>query len=202
MMPAEQPQYKPGPCPFLDTEGVCESAGECPGTLVRWTEEALREGATHLIVVLDKNTNEEYPTPVMPGTYVSAEVVRLQAVQSLQVMEVYAMHLDLETQRNEAVAFHLGYANNENVPYSPANPPRVHDLKCDLAPFQAVYLGCKSFEVRVNDRGYQVGDSLHLREYNRDNGLYTGRWVSKRVSYLLQGGTYGLPDNLCVMSLT
>jgi len=29
-MPAEQPQYKPGPCPFLGTEGVCESAGECP----------------------------------------------------------------------------------------------------------------------------------------------------------------------------
>jgi hypothetical protein len=76
-----------------------------------------------------------------------------------------------------------------------------HELKCDPEPFQAVYLGSKTFEARVNDRGYQLGDTLHLREYDRATGAYTGRWVSRRVTYLLQGGTYGLPDDLCVMSL-
>lgn len=76
-----------------------------------------------------------------------------------------------------------------------------HELKCDPEPFQAVYLGSKAFEVRVNDRDYKVGDSLHLREYDRATGAYTGRWVSKRVTYLLPGGAYGLPDDICVMSL-
>jgi hypothetical protein len=81
------------------------------------------------------------------------------------------------------------------------NLNKVHELKCDPEPFQAVYLGSKTFEVRVNDRDYMQGDSLHLREYDRATGKYTGRWVSKRVVYLLQGGQYGLPENLCVMGL-
>lgn len=78
---------------------------------------------------------------------------------------------------------------------------KVHELKCDPGPFQATYIGSKTFEVRVNDRDYKVGDTLHLREYDRITSTYTGRWVSKRVTYLLAGGSYGLPDNLVVMSL-
>lgn len=36
---------------------------------------------------------------------------------------------------------------------------KVHELKCHSDPFQSVYAGVKSFEIRVNDRDYQIGDS-------------------------------------------
>ena len=77
----------------------------------------------------------------------------------------------------------------------------VHDLKCWTDIFQDVYLGVKSFEVRVNDRGYQVGDTLHLREYNPTTNTYSGRWVSRRVTYILHGGKFGIPDNLVIMAI-
>jgi len=40
-----------------------------------------------------------------------------------------------------------------------------HILKCWPGPFAAVLDGSKRFEYRVDDRGYRVGDILHLREY-------------------------------------
>lgn len=58
-----------------------------------------------------------------------------------------------------------------------------HHLKTFPEYFNAVENGTKPFEVRKNDRNYQVGDTLHLQEYS--NGAYTGREVRKRsVTYL------------------
>ena len=39
--------------------------------------------------------------------------------------------------------------------------------------YEAVKCGDKTFEVRLNDRDYQVNDVLHLQEFN--NGEYTRR---------------------------
>jgi hypothetical protein len=78
---------------------------------------------------------------------------------------------------------------------------KVHELKCHSGPFQSVYAGVKSFEIRVNDRDYQVGDSLHLKEYDPKTNSYSGRWVSKRITYMIHGGNYGLPENLVVMAI-
>ncbi len=78
---------------------------------------------------------------------------------------------------------------------------KVHELKCHSGPFQSVYAGVKSFEIRVNDRDYQVGDSLHLKEYDPKTNSYSGRWVSKRITYMIRGGNYGLPENLVVMAI-
>lgn len=77
---------------------------------------------------------------------------------------------------------------------------QVHDVKCHPDNFQALWIGLKEFEIRVNHRGYEVGDSLHLREYDPIKDRLTGRWVNKRITYMLQG-VYGLPKNLCVMQL-
>lgn len=67
-----------------------------------------------------------------------------------------------------------------------------HELKTWPEFFQAIVEGHKPFEYRLNDRNYQVGDVLHLREYvptigedGEAPGHYTGRSLRKSVTYVL-----------------
>jgi hypothetical protein len=85
----------------------------------------------------------------------------------------------------------------------------VHELKPDPVVFQAVADGRKKFEIRKNDRNFQVGDELWLKEtvYTGEAMLagypleYTGRVLAKTVTYLLQGPIYGLAEGWCIMSI-
>ncbi len=77
---------------------------------------------------------------------------------------------------------------------------RTHELKTWCDPFEAVWDGRKAFEVRKDDRGFQVGDTLSLREWNHGAGIYTGRSVEAVVTYKV-GGERGLPDGMCVLGI-
>lgn len=48
------------------------------------------------------------------------------------------------------------------------SPARMHVLKVVPPYFDAIVSGAKTFEVRRNDRGYQCGDVLSLREWHPD----------------------------------
>jgi hypothetical protein len=71
----------------------------------------------------------------------------------------------------------------------------VHELKTWPEYFQEVKAGKKTFEVRKNDRKFQVGDTLVLKEWkpkvyssvspNELEGAYTGDEVRVTVTYLL-----------------
>lgn len=75
-----------------------------------------------------------------------------------------------------------------------------HRLKT-LAPFfEAVLSGAKPFEVRLNDRGFAVGDTLHLIETDRA-GAETGRACERRVTYILDGGQFGVEPDYVVMGV-
>lgn len=76
----------------------------------------------------------------------------------------------------------------------------VHELKCWTIYFQSILTGEKEFEVRINDRGFKVGDSLLLKEWDETKEQYTKRQIIKRITYMIQG-TMGLPENVCVMQL-
>lgn len=81
---------------------------------------------------------------------------------------------------------------------------RTHDLKCWPEPFQAMVDGRKNFEMRVDDRGYAVGDFLRLSEWDPSpdqTGGPTGRKLLVEVTYLLRG-QFGLPAGLVVMGTT
>lgn len=84
----------------------------------------------------------------------------------------------------------------------------THELKTWPEPFAAVLAVTKRHEIRVDDRGYAVGDVLVLQEWEpkccdetRSPFGYTGRALTVRVTYLTPGGAWGLPAGLCVMSI-
>ena len=62
---------------------------------------------------------------------------------------------------------------------------KVHELKTSPDYFSAVCRGVKKFEVRYNDRCFEVGDLLYLREFDGRTQNYTGRAKHKRVTYML-----------------
>lgn len=77
----------------------------------------------------------------------------------------------------------------------------IHELKCWLGFFQDIEEGIKTFEVRHNDRGFKIGDLLHIREFEPIYGNYTGRELFKVVTYVMQGGQFGIEKGFVVMGL-
>ena len=72
-----------------------------------------------------------------------------------------------------------------------------HELKILPQYMEAVITGRKTFELRKNDRDFQVGDVFILREW--ENGAYTGRHFIQSISYVLKDcPEYGLADGYCV----
>lgn len=60
--------------------------------------------------------------------------------------------------------------------------PITHELKIAPEPFEAVVTDKKRFEIRRNDRDFQVDDWLRLLEFS--NGEYTGNTAGQRIRYI------------------
>jgi len=78
---------------------------------------------------------------------------------------------------------------------------KIHDLKCWPAPWQATERDWKTHEVRQDDRGFEEGHVLLLREWDPGSKAYTGRQLMRRVQYVSRGPDWGLPHDMVVMSL-
>lgn len=61
----------------------------------------------------------------------------------------------------------------------------IHDLKTWPEHFRDVRAGIKTAELRLNDRNYQPGDVLVLREYDPQTGEYTGEIETRAVTHVL-----------------
>lgn len=108
--------------------------------------------------------------------------------------------------------------------------PKTHELKCHPNEFDALLRGDKTVDLRVNDRDYQTGDTLHLREYDpkvifepttveNPNGYpkqitapplppgltygdpYTGRDARFTVTHVMHGGQWGIDPKWCALSV-
>jgi len=83
-----------------------------------------------------------------------------------------------------------------------------HELKTDPSVFAMSWCESKTFEIRNNDRGFKIGDTLLLKETECTGEqikegaplLYTGRELYRRVDYVLSG--YGIKDGWVVMSVS
>ena len=62
---------------------------------------------------------------------------------------------------------------------------KIHALKCWPEYYQAIIDGKKKFEYRINDRDFQVGDMLRLKEWSPATDRYTGRKCVVSVDYIL-----------------
>lgn len=74
----------------------------------------------------------------------------------------------------------------------------IHQLKISKKYFDDVQNGTKTFEVRKNDRGYNVGDVLILKEIDYNNN-YTGRTIKVKVTYFFS--LFGLATGYCVLGV-
>jgi hypothetical protein len=85
-----------------------------------------------------------------------------------------------------------------------------HELKTDPDVFQKTWNNKKSFEIRKDDRNFQEGDILFLRETKYTGKqmksgkalFYTGFSLKVRVDYKLPTGSYGLLEGWTVLSVT
>ena len=91
-----------------------------------------------------------------------------------------------------------------------------HNLKLNDRYFDAVLNGIKTFEIRKDDRGFRVGDTLEMYRVN-DNGLYVskdgtyasnekGAWlepIQMKVTYILTHADFpaGIPEGYVVMNI-
>lgn len=94
-----------------------------------------------------------------------------------------------------------------------------HNLKSWPTFFARLVDGSKTFELRRNDRDYLPGDVLLLREWVPTNlescvkpacgcggahateGHFTGRRILRRVTYVQDGGVFGLRADFVVLGL-
>lgn len=63
--------------------------------------------------------------------------------------------------------------------------PEVHRLKTEISLFKEMKIGIKQFDVRKNDRDFEVGDTLILEEFDPNIGEYKPGWIPKLVTYKL-----------------
>ena len=79
---------------------------------------------------------------------------------------------------------------------------KEHKLKTWPVFFSDVESGAKTFEIRQNDRDFQVGDILVLQEYKPTTKQYTGQEIFVVVTYAIHlDGLPGIPPGLVGMGI-
>ena len=76
----------------------------------------------------------------------------------------------------------------------------IHELKILPCFYNEVISGCKKFEIRKNDRSYEINDKLLLQEFDIDSKKRTGRESMFLVTSILR--TFeGLKEGFVIMSI-
>ncbi len=71
-----------------------------------------------------------------------------------------------------------------------------HNLKIWPDYFMAVANGLKKFEIRKNDRAYQIGDTFTLQEFDPATGEYGSELGPMTITYIIYGTPF-LPPQMC-----
>jgi len=72
-----------------------------------WLDKAARNGATHMLVVVDEGDYEDFPVEIKAGENAAERIERINGAKGVRVIECYKMDADLESQLNERRAYHV-----------------------------------------------------------------------------------------------
>lgn len=77
-----------------------------------------------------------------------------------------------------------------------------HAIKIKEVYFKAVLSGEKTFEIRKNDRDYQVGDIIHFVPVDDECDMIIPHDPNAyKITYVFHGGEYGLEEGYCVFGI-
>jgi hypothetical protein len=105
-------------------------------------------------------------------------------------MESIKRHdMNAEFKMKDPTAPGEGSADLSPVP----RPRQIHYLKSWPKFFERVLAGTKNYEVRRDDRGFEVGDGIVLHEWCPDKLIlgvrgYTGRVVTGKILWIARSG--------------
>jgi hypothetical protein len=148
----------------------------------------------------------EAPPPSVPVGFVSFEKFP-DASGRMHERRVGVISWDAEVKDGDALYLAPAAPPPEQAqPAVPALTGRVHELKTDPEVFDVVASGAKTHEIRLNDRDFQVGDTLVLRRTQHTGAemragsplVYTGEQIERTVSHVLAG--YGLMPGWVILS--
>ncbi len=74
----------------------------------------------------------------------------------------------------------------------------IHELKCWPQYWNEIAVGRKTVEVRHNDRGFKVGDTLVLREWDPRVRAYTGARLTAAVREVHDLAPIGVLDHVAM----
>ena len=83
---------------------------------------------------------------------------------------------------------------------------KLHELKIKHEYLIEVDMGRKTFELRKNDRDYQVGDLIRFIDIKQDNkgdcDIYIDKDTLYKITYVLKDvPQYGLDKDYCILAI-
>lgn len=78
----------------------------------------------------------------------------------------------------------------------------THALKTWKEYFPLLVDGTKTFELRKDDRPFEVGDTLLAQEFDKDIKTYTGNEIKFEITYILRDCVeFGLKKGFVILGL-
>ena len=78
---------------------------------------------------------------------------------------------------------------------------KLHILKIKEEYWNAILRGDRTFELRKNDRDYQVGDLIHFVKTDGYDYLFCSHCVFRIVYILKNAENYGLDKDYCILAI-
>lgn len=76
----------------------------------------------------------------------------------------------------------------------------LHALKTEIGYFEEIVSGVKTFEVRRNDRPFEVDDDICLQEWDYEKKRYTGKEWHGKISHILDNERF-CKKGYCILSI-
>lgn len=85
-----------------------------------------------------------------------------------------------------------------------ARAHKTHTVKCWTEFFGPISDGRKTFDLRIDDRDYQVGDNIIQEEFRHGVGEFTGRECRCEITYIGRGRSFerfGLAPGYAILAI-